>query len=78
VDDAAQLLALVVLLSDEYVQFKQGDELNRKLRFFQLNLRLPLELQTRICNLAFEYDSVLISSKCFYEGLKAALRLFWN
>jgi len=81
VEDAAQLLALVVLLSDEYLQFKQENETQsekdrKAIRYFQFNLKLPLELQTSICNLTFEHDSVIMPSELFEEGLKAALKPF--
>jgi len=76
VEDAAQLLALLVLLSDDYLKLKQDAWCQNTIRFYQINLQLPLELQTRICNLAFEHDSILIPSKSFEAGLKAATRLF--
>jgi len=76
VEDAAKLLAFVVLLSDEYLQFKSEEDQHQKVfRLFRISLKLPLELQTRICNLAFEYDSILMPSESFEAGLKAALKL---
>jgi len=57
--EAAKLLALVVLFGDDYLQLKPSDEsmqeINPKVKqFFQINLKLPLELQNLICNLTLD------------------------
>lgn len=60
VKDAAAFLALVVLLSDGYLQFSQTTFDGKANRFLQINLSLPLELQTRICNLVYERNAFTI------------------
>jgi len=73
--DAAKMLSLVVLLSDGYFRFQQTDDINQNAdRFLRINLRLPLELQTRICNLAYERKAVTIATKDFDDGLKRMLK----
>jgi len=72
--DAAKLLALVVLLSDDYLKFKQIDDINQKaIRFFQINLKLPLELQTIICNYVFEHFASSIKTQDFNQGMELNL-----
>jgi len=49
------------LLSDDYLEFKQTDRVvGKPNHFFQINLKLPLELQTRICNLVYERNAFTI------------------
>jgi len=82
VQDAGALLALIVLLSDGYLQFQQqkrakrGKGLLKMIGFLQMNLKLPLELQTRICNLVLEHDSFYMPTKIFDEGLKEVFKYF--
>jgi len=77
VNDGAALLALVVLLCDDYLQLKQTDchcinQITEQ--FFQVNLKLPLELQTRICNLAYDVKAITISTSNFDDGLKRMMK----
>jgi len=83
VKDAAALLALVVLLSDDYLQLKKDGKRESKAqkqmnRFYKINLKLPLELQTIICTFAFDRYSAFIPTKDFNPGLNTILRLFLN
>jgi len=76
VNDAANLLALVVLSSDDYLQFKRAINDENANRLFQINLKLPLELQTIMCNYTYVHPSITISTKLFDEGLAIILRSF--
>jgi len=63
--DAAKLLALVMLLSDDYLKLKQNVNLEaenekKAARFFQMNQKFPLELQTINCNYAFDRNATSI------------------
>jgi len=84
VREAAQILALSVLLSDRYLRIHKLDKTNktepnkRSTRFFRLVNELPLELQTKICNLVYGYDSFLVNSTVFELALKAVLRMFYQ
>jgi len=81
--DSAKLLSLVVLLSDDYLRFKPIQENNdqdspnkKNLSFFQINLKLPLELQSMICNYAYIFNSCTILTTDFNQGLESILQSF--
>jgi len=76
--DAARLLANVVLLSDDYLSFKQSEDqpLNQQIRFYHILIQFPLELQTRVCNITFEHNSFFIFSKDFELALKKTIKAF--
>jgi len=71
--DAAGLLVLVVLLNDDYLQFRQVPDHPEAILFFEINLKLPLEVQTRICNLAYDRKAITISTKDFDQGFKTVM-----
>jgi hypothetical protein len=66
---AAKLLSMVVLFSDGYLQLKQVIHNQNVNRFFQINLKLPLELQSIICNYAYGRKATFIPSNIFYQEL---------
>jgi len=73
---AAQLLSNVVLLSDAYLKFKDQEELSQQILFYRILLQLPLELQTRICNITFDHNSFFINSTDFESALKKTMKAF--
>jgi len=74
---AAEILVLIVLYSDRYLQLKPCQQNHPKVvRFFKLTSLLPLELQTLICNFIFEKNKAHINSAIFETSLKEGLQ-FW-
>jgi len=76
--DVAKLLSLVVLLSDDYLRIRgseQPENEQKAIRFFQINLKLPLELQTIVCNYTFDQLAITFSTSDFDQGLKDMIKL---
>jgi len=76
---AAELFALVVLVSDYFLQGKVADDhRGRPLRFFELMRRLPMELQMVICNQVTGSMRTSIPGKDIESGIKSVVRKLRN
>jgi len=89
VREVARLLSLIVLLTDDYLQFQNHNNYNpanqnihnlhlpiKIHHFFILALRLPLELQTKLCHLVFDSAAIMINSADFDMALKFVFRFY--
>ena len=74
---SAEVFALLVFYSDEYVSFVEGDGelLNRTRRFFGLARRLPLELQMTLCNVTCGLGRPIIAKSLSEAAFK---RMLWK
>lgn len=70
---ASQILTLVVLLSDDYLKCKKINNKENFLKFFNIQVKLPLELQTMIANYIVGYNKDIITIKKFECSLRTLL-----
>jgi len=72
--DSVSIFVLVVLLADDYYSLKlKTDENHNAIRFFNMMLKLPMDLQMVICNRLFELPKNVIQAKLVNLALKLML-----
>lgn len=75
-DDASDLFAISVFLSDDHLRLTGGSDSPGIRRFFRLATRLPMELQMVLCLRASGSMATVISSAETEEGLRHAASFF--
>jgi len=72
--DSVSIFVLVVLLADDYYSLKlKTDGNHNAIRFFNMMLKLPMDLQMVICNRLFELPKNVIQAKLVNLALKLML-----
>jgi hypothetical protein len=87
--EVAYIFGLIVFYNNDYIQFKQPQKnifgeiifvVNKKIkRFFDINKKLPIEIQMLICNFVFNSKKVFVLNEHSIKMFKLLNNnFFWN
>jgi len=75
---SSHVLSMVILLSDDYLKFKENNDEKSKgvVEFLKICLEVPLEIQMLFCNYVYECNKKFVSSSLLNEALLQSIQIF--